>query len=135
MQRVLLPKNRVKLLLNMLVIAVGTIPRGGTLMVDAIGEGEATGFRITTSGLNARISQALPDLLAGSPENGTIDAHAVQPFYTGLLAKACNVAVTPDAGRRRRGCGDQRGRARRFVGWVTARHGPLPTSRCKPRKR
>jgi histidine phosphotransferase ChpT len=94
MQRVLLPKNRVKLLLNMLVIAVGTIPRGGTLMVDAIGEGEATGFRITTSGLNARISQALPDLLAGSPENGTIDAHAVQPFYTGLLAKACNVAVS-----------------------------------------
>jgi histidine phosphotransferase ChpT len=88
MQRVLLPKNRVKLLLNMLVIAVGT------LMVDAIGEGEATGFRITTSGLNARISQALLDLLAGSPENGTIDAHAVQPFYTGLLAKACNVAVT-----------------------------------------
>ncbi len=94
MQRVLLPKNRVKLLLNMLVIAVGTIPRGGTLMVDAIGEGEATGFRITTSGLNARISQALPDLLAGSPENGTIDAHAVQPFYTGLLAKACGVAVS-----------------------------------------
>src|SRR4051794_9188761 len=94
MQRVLLPKNRVKLLLNMLVIAVGTIPRGGTLMVDAIGHGEATGFRITTSGLNARISQALPDLLAGSPENGTIDAHAVQPFYTGLLAKACHVAVS-----------------------------------------
>jgi histidine phosphotransferase ChpT len=94
MQRVLLPKNRVKLLLNMLVIAVGTIPRGGTLMVDAIGEGEATGFRITTAGLNARISQALPDLLAGRPENGTIDAHAVQPFYTGLLAKACNVAVS-----------------------------------------
>jgi histidine phosphotransferase ChpT len=38
MQRVLLPKNRVKLLLNMLVLAVGTIPRGGTLMVNAIGE-------------------------------------------------------------------------------------------------
>jgi histidine phosphotransferase ChpT len=94
MQRVLLPKNRVKLLLNMLVLAVGTIPRGGTLMVDAIGEGETTGFRITTAGLNARISQALPDLLAGRPENGTIDAHAVQPFYTGLLAKACNVAVS-----------------------------------------
>src|SRR3989440_2080925 len=30
MQRVLLPKNRVKLLLNILVLAVGTIPRCGT---------------------------------------------------------------------------------------------------------
>src|SRR5689334_11445365 len=38
--RLLLPKNRVKLLLNMLVIAQQTIPRGGTLTVDRIGEGE-----------------------------------------------------------------------------------------------
>src|SRR5437879_11173027 len=37
--RVLLPKNRVKLLLNMMVIAQKTIPRGGVLLVDPIGEG------------------------------------------------------------------------------------------------
>src|SRR5262245_39841212 len=36
----LLPKNRVKLLLNMLIIAEQTIARGGTITVDAIGEGE-----------------------------------------------------------------------------------------------
>ncbi len=96
--RVLLPKNRVKLLLNMLVIAGGTIPRGGTLKVDAVGEGEAMGFRITATGLNARIPQAVTGLLEGSSENGTIDAHAIQPFYTGLLAKACGVSVklSPD---------------------------------------
>jgi histidine phosphotransferase ChpT len=96
--RVLLPKNRVKLLLNMLVIAGGTIPRGGTLTVDAVGEGEAMGFRITATGLNARIPQAVTGLLEGSSESGTIDAHAIQPFYTGLLAKACGVSVklSPD---------------------------------------
>jgi histidine phosphotransferase ChpT len=94
LQRALLPKNRVKLLLNMLIIAIGTIPRGGTLTIDPVGEGEATGFRITTSGLNARIPQAVAGLLEGSSENGTIDAHAIQPYYTGLLAKACGVAVT-----------------------------------------
>ena len=33
--RELVAKNRVKLLLNMLVVAVGTIPRGGTLAVDS----------------------------------------------------------------------------------------------------
>src|SRR5258707_10331315 len=32
--RVLLPKNKVKLLLNMMVIAQQTIPRGGTITVD-----------------------------------------------------------------------------------------------------
>jgi histidine phosphotransferase ChpT len=92
--RALMPKNRVKLLLNMLVIAVATIPRGGTLTVDPVGEGEAMGFRITAAGPNARIPQALPALLEGRSESGTVDAHAIQPFYTGLLAKACGTGVT-----------------------------------------
>jgi histidine phosphotransferase ChpT len=91
--RVLLPKNRVKLLLNMLIIAIGTIPRGGVITIDPVGEGESMGFRINSSGLNARIPQSVPGLLEGSPEHGVIDAHAIQPFYTGLLAKACGLTV------------------------------------------
>jgi len=94
LQRALLPKNRVKLLMNMLVVATQTIPRGGTLKVDAVGEGEAMGFRITASGLNARIPQVIPGLLEGRSDNGTVDAHAIQPFYTGLLARSCGVAVS-----------------------------------------
>jgi histidine phosphotransferase ChpT len=92
--RVLLPKNRVKLLLNLLIIAGQTIPRGGTLTVDAVGEGERMGFRITAAGLNARIPQALTGLLEGRSETGGIDAHAIQPFYAGLLAKSCGMAVS-----------------------------------------
>src|SRR5438128_7879054 len=38
--RILLAKNRVKLLLNLLLLAGQSIPRGGTLKVDAIGEGD-----------------------------------------------------------------------------------------------
>jgi len=91
--RTLLPKNRVKLLMNMLVIAGQAIPRGGTLTVDAIGSGETMGFRITATGLNARIPPHIPALLAGTSENGTVDAHAIQPFYTGLLARACGLMV------------------------------------------
>jgi histidine phosphotransferase ChpT len=92
--RILLPKNRVKLLLNMTIIATQTIPRGGMLTVDAIGEGESMSFRITATGLNARVPQALTALLEGRPESGTVDAHAIQPFYTGLLARACGLAVS-----------------------------------------
>jgi histidine phosphotransferase ChpT len=94
LQRALLPKNRVKLLLNMLVVAGGTIPRGGTLTVDPVGSGETVGFKITANGINARINQAVPGLLEGQSENGTVDAHAIQPFYTGLLAKACGLSVS-----------------------------------------
>jgi histidine phosphotransferase ChpT len=91
--RLLLPKNRVKLLLNMLVIAQQTIPRGGTLTVDPLGEGEALSFRITASGLNARIPQNIADLL-NSASTPAIDAHSVQPYYTRLLAQACGLSVT-----------------------------------------
>jgi histidine phosphotransferase ChpT len=89
--RVLLPKNRVKLLLNMMVIAQQTIPRGGVLTVDPIGEGDAMGFRVAASGLNARMPQNIADLLSSG--HAHIDAHAVQPYYTRLLAQACGLKV------------------------------------------
>src|SRR6202522_4886556 len=62
--RLLLPKNRVKLLLNMMVIAQQTIPRGGALTGHAIGEGDGAGFRVAASGLNARMPQNIADLLS-----------------------------------------------------------------------
>ena len=91
--RLLLPKNRVKLLLNMMIVAQQTIPRGGTLTVDPIGDGEAMSFRVTTSGLNARVPQNIADLLSAD-STASIDAHAVQPYYTRLLAQACGLSVS-----------------------------------------
>ena len=91
--RLLLPKNRVKLLLNMLVVSQQTIPRGGTLLVDPVGDGETMSFRITAAGLNARVPQNIADLLSVN-STASIDAHAVQPYYTRLLAQACGLSVT-----------------------------------------
>jgi histidine phosphotransferase ChpT len=95
--RALLPKNRVKLLLNMLLVATASIPRGGVVAVDSNGAPDGMAFRIVARGLNARIPQAVPALLAGCPEGGVVDAHAIQPFYAGLLARSCGVAVTIEA--------------------------------------
>ena len=91
--RVLLAKNRVKLLLNMMLLAAQAIPRGGKLTVDPAGEGEATGFRVSAAGPNAKVPPAIPALLAGVPADRAVDAHAIQPFYTGLLAKSCGLTV------------------------------------------
>ncbi|MBO4226668.1 histidine phosphotransferase [Bradyrhizobium neotropicale] len=89
--RLLMPKNRVKLLLNMLVIAQQTIPRGGTLTIDPVGEGETMSFRITSAGLNARVPQNIVDIIGST--SAAVDAHAVQPYYTRLLAQACGLTV------------------------------------------
>lgn len=90
--RTLQPKNLVKLLLNMVVIAQQTIPRGGTLNVESSGTGDAPAFRITAAGLNARVPQNISDILSGA-HGGSVDAHAVQPHYTRLLAAACGLTV------------------------------------------
>lgn len=93
--RLLLPKNRVKLLLNMLLMAGQSIPRGGQITVDPVGEGETMGFKVTTTGTNAKVPQAMPGLLTGTPAEGhAVDAHAIQPFYTGMLAKACGLTAS-----------------------------------------
>jgi len=63
------------------------------MTVDPVGEGETMGFRISCAGINARIPHAIPNLLAGTSESGSVDAHAIQPFYTGLLARACGLTV------------------------------------------
>jgi histidine phosphotransferase ChpT len=95
--RALVPKNRVKLLLNMIIVATHAIPRGGIVAVEGEGPAEQMTFKITARGLNARIPPAAPMLLAGTPEGGIVDAHSIQPFYTGLLARVSGLAVSIEA--------------------------------------
>jgi histidine phosphotransferase ChpT len=92
--RALLPKNRVKLLLNLLLIAGQTIPRGGRLTVDPIGEGESMGFKVSAAGVNAKVPPAVAALLAGDAGGTALDAHRIQPFYASLLAQASGVKAT-----------------------------------------
>jgi len=92
--RALSPKNRVKLLLNMLVIAGQAIPRGGRISVDPVGSGESMGFKVTAAGTNAKVPPAVPALLTGEASGEGLDAHRIQPFYAGLLARACGVKAT-----------------------------------------
>ncbi len=92
--RELRPKNQVKLLLNMLLVAAGAIPRGGTLTVDPVES--SPGFRIAAVGLNARVTPTTVELLAGAPGQ-TVDAHGIQPFYTGILARDCGLTVSAAA--------------------------------------
>jgi histidine phosphotransferase ChpT len=87
--RALVAKNRAKLLLNMLLVASATISRGGTLTADPVGEG----YRITARGLNARLAATTADLLAGMPAEA-VNAHAIQPLYTGILARDCGFGIT-----------------------------------------
>jgi histidine phosphotransferase ChpT len=92
--RALFPKNRVKLLLNLIVLAINAVPRGGQVTVTVTGDAERCEFTLRAKGLNARIPPHAEALLAGAPENGTVDAHGIQVFYAGMVARAAGMDVT-----------------------------------------
>jgi histidine phosphotransferase ChpT len=91
--RLLFPKNRVKLLLNLIVTAIQAVPRGGSVSVVVSGDAEQCEFVLKSKGLNARIPPHAQALLDGSPENGTVDAHGIQTFYAGMVARAAGMTV------------------------------------------
>lgn len=92
--RILMPKNKVKLILNLCLIAAGTIPRGGTMTVEVAGEGDEAAVRIVAKGNYARVPAGIAALLAGAPEHGAVDAHAIQPFFTGLVAREVGMVAS-----------------------------------------
>ena len=96
---VFLPKNKAKLMMNMLLIAVASVPRGGVITVSLTGEtGAETITIISVSDPEKKQRTFLPqgsvELLAGTPEGGTVEARNIQPFYTGLLARMSGMSVT-----------------------------------------
>jgi histidine phosphotransferase ChpT len=95
--RALMPKNKVKLILNMCLIGAAAIPRGGLLKVDVIGEGDDASLSVSASGPNMRLASGIPLLLQGEPESGSVDAHGIQAFYTGLVARAARLDVRAEA--------------------------------------
>lgn len=92
--RVLMSKNKVKLLLNLCLLADAAIPRGGVISVSSTGEEEKVAFKIEARGVNARVTANIPALLEGEPDDGVIDARSIQAYYAGLVAKACGLEIS-----------------------------------------
>lgn len=91
--RAIIPKNRVKLLLNLLLVAYGAIPRGGNVDVVLTNPETDAVFEITVKGKMMRVPGKFAELLEGREEEA-IDAHAVQPYYTLLLAEESQMEVS-----------------------------------------
>lgn len=91
-------KNKVKLLLNLGLIALSAIPRGGVVTVDFTGRDEKLAIRVEAKGPNARLAHGVADLVAGRSDGGAIDAHTIQPFFAGLVARECGMEVAIVAG-------------------------------------
>ncbi|MCZ8184247.1 MAG: histidine phosphotransferase family protein [Beijerinckiaceae bacterium] len=92
--RLFVEKNRVKLLMNLVVIALASVPLGGTIDVTMEGDAEAPEFLVLAKGPKPRLGPHVLDLLDGKSESGQVDAHGFQVFYTGEIARAAGMAVS-----------------------------------------
>ncbi len=90
--RAIIAKNRVKLLLNLFLIAYGAIPRGGSIEVKLEDPENAAHFTLTATGRLMRVPPKLVELLNGTVEEA-IDAHSIQPYYAVLLADEAGMSV------------------------------------------
>lgn len=92
--RILMAKDKVKLILNLCLIAAAAIPRGGLISVNVDTSEAIPRIDVEAAGTNARLASHVPQLLAGMPENNQVDAHGIQAFYTGLIARAAQLQLT-----------------------------------------
>ncbi len=91
--RVLMPKNLVKLLLNLILLANAAVPRGGVVKVKVEGS-TAPRFTLHSSGPSARVPQAFERLVPGALDGLQVDAQSVQAYYTGALARAVAMSIS-----------------------------------------
>lgn len=89
---ILLPKHKAKLLMNLLLIGAGAVPRGGTVRVLVEGPAAHERFCISAKGPKTIMPSGVAELLAGTPEEG-VDARGIQPFYTGVLARLTRMEI------------------------------------------
>jgi histidine phosphotransferase ChpT len=81
--RVTLPKAEVKLLLNMMLLGISAVPRGGVVSV-ALENGTPV---VRATGDAARVPDKIARLLKGDYDAEELDARLVQPYYTRRLAQ------------------------------------------------
>jgi histidine phosphotransferase ChpT len=92
--RALLPKNKVKLLLNLILVANAAIPRGGKLVVTLESPETEPRFSLSASGPMLRVPPKFLELHSGHKPEEPIDAHSVQPYYTLLLAREAGMTIS-----------------------------------------
>jgi histidine phosphotransferase ChpT len=84
------PKQQVKMVLNMLLMAMAGVPRGGVVTVTV--EGDV--FTARARGDRAKVPEAIAQVVDGTADLTLLDARLVQPYYAKLLAQSAGLALT-----------------------------------------
>jgi len=87
------PKDQVKLLMNMVLIGISTIPRGGVIKVVATEDREHPHYEVRCTGRGAKFPEKTGALMRSEVETDEIDARDVQVYYTGVVARTVGLEL------------------------------------------
>ena len=90
----MLPKAEAKLLLNLLLVAMNSVARGGVITATADRDDGETVMRVVAEGDRARLPAGVKEVIAEGAIPNPLDAHAVQQLYAALLAREAGMGVT-----------------------------------------
>lgn len=94
------PKDEVRLLLNMILIGIDCIPRGGVLAVGG-SLGGSDGLFVTATGPRARLGHEIREALGGEVALSALDSRQIQPAFAGYLATSMATALSVDESEER----------------------------------
>ncbi|MCL2384767.1 MAG: histidine phosphotransferase family protein, partial [Alphaproteobacteria bacterium] len=83
----LMSKNKVKLILNLCLIAAAAIPRGGIIDVSLGSAADLETIEVTAKGANARLAAHLPGLITAKEVHQPATPQDVQAYYARLVAE------------------------------------------------
>ncbi len=85
--------NQVRLLMNMLLITVSGMPRGGMITLSSVPMGDKVMLRASGQGPRARVNDQMLSALNGKEPEGGWMAKVIQPYFTKVIAEELNANV------------------------------------------
>ena len=83
-----LPKDKAKLLLNIIAVAVTTLPRGGEIGIEVSG----SSMKLSCEGRGVRQPEVFIQIIEGSLDV-PLDTQSIQPYYANRLAESSNMKL------------------------------------------
>lgn len=93
-----LPTAAGKLLLNLMLVGIACLPRGGRLVVHVAELAEGIGVAVTASGSGARLGDAQQAGLGAGGAGGTLSAQNIHAYLAARLAAGLGVAIEASDG-------------------------------------
>jgi histidine phosphotransferase ChpT len=87
------PRAAARILMNLILVGLDSLPRGGSLVVSGSQDGDRLSLSVTASGLRAALKPAVRAGLAGELPEGGFDGRSVQPYLAFLTASSARAEL------------------------------------------